>query len=616
MLLRLYEESLADMPALELDLDHYVNRSGDLWHVSLEGSQRYASYDYLSMENRGNKIGQDHGLLDPYAKVVEKSAPTSYHGKIDDVPSFDWAGDVRPNILLEKLTMYWLNVKHFTDHKSSELPLNIAGTFSGVAEKSYHLKELGVNAVLLEPVFTYDEHKGPYFPLHFFSPSDVLGPSNDSTQAILSMKEMVKRLHSDGIEVFLEVVFTHTAETSSLRGIDESSYYNVSGQAKLKSRILLSCNYPVVQQLVLDSLRYWVIEFHIDGFCFTNASSLMRGVQDEFLSHPPLIEAIAFDPILARTKIIADCWDPVNALHKDMRFPHWKRWGEMNMKFCTDVRKFLKGEGVLSDLATRLCGSGDAFSNGRGPAYSFNFISRNFGLPLVDLVSFSNSELASQFSWNCGEEGPTNKAAILERRLKQIRNFLFTLYISLGIPILNMGDECGQSTSGSPAYDARKSYDWNLQKSAFGMQISQFISFLNSFRRRRSDLLQKREFHGAENIEWHGSDQSPPKWEDPSCRFLAMTLRVESENIPDSESSAEPFGNLFIAFNAAGNPERLILPVLPEGMLWHRLVDTALPYPGFFADDGEAVLEQMKGLFTYEMKSHTCALFEARWHSE
>ncbi|KAF3970911.1 hypothetical protein CMV_005434 [Castanea mollissima] len=160
------------------------------------------------------------------------------------------------------------------------------------------------------------------------------------------------------------------------------------------------------------------------------------------------------------------------------RFPHWKRSAEIDTKFCNDVRNFWRGEGLLSDLATRLCGSGDIFSDGRGPAFSFNFIARNFGLTLVDLVSFSNDALASQLSWNCGEEGPTDNTTVLERRLKQIHNFLFVLHISLGVPILNMGDECGQSCGGSPAYGDRKPLDWNTLKTGFGIQTLQFISFL------------------------------------------------------------------------------------------------------------------------------------------
>lgn len=618
LVLCLYDDVLAELPALELDLDPYVHRSGDIWHVALESAETYESYAFRCRGKSTDQLESALTLLDPYAKIVMKSiikdkgsTSVNYRGLLMKEPTFDWSGDVHPNIPLEKLTIYSLNVKCFTEHESSQLSADIAGTFSGLAQKLDHLKDLGVNAVLLEPTFPFDEENGPYFPCHFFSPASLFGPSNNPISTIKSMKDMVKGLHMNGIEVFLEVVFTHTANAGALQGIDDESYY-VNGPVELKQGNALNCNYPIVQQMILDSLRHWLTEFHVDGFCFINASSLLTGFHGESLSRPPLVEAIAFDPVLSRTKIIADCWDPINKMPKDVHFPHWKRWAEVNTKFCTDIRNFLRGEGLLSDLATRLCGSGDIFSDGRGPSFSFNYVSRNFGLPLVDLVSFSSGQLAAEFSWNCGEEGPTNKPAVLERRLKQIRNFVFILYISLGVPILSMGDECGQSTGGSPAYVDRKSFDWNALKTGFGIQTTQFISFLNSFRMRRAELFQSCNFLKEENIDWHGSNQSPPKWEDSSCKFLAMTLKRERAESQSSSETSHEFGDLFITFNAGQNSECVILPVPPEGMTWHRMVDTALPYPGFFSADGEPLLEQMGGLFAYEIKSHSCALFESR----
>ncbi|KAJ8898690.1 hypothetical protein K2173_004724 [Erythroxylum novogranatense] len=623
VVLCLYGDSMTDASALELDLDPYVNRTGDVWHASLEGAWNFVNYGYRLKEStlQGNTENTDAELvvLDPYAKVIlnvsadhRSSVSPKYLGRLCKEPTFDWSGDVRPNLAMEKLIVYRLNVMRFTKHKSSQLYSDIAGTFAGLSEKLSHFKSLGVNAVLLEPIFPFDEKQGPYYPCHFFSPANLYGPSGGSMSAINSMKEMVKKLHANGIEVLLEVVFTHTAESGALQGIDDLSYYFASRVDKIESRNALNCNYPVVQSLILDSLRYWVTEFRIDGFCFINASSLLTGCGGEFLSRPPLIEAISFDPLLSKTKIIADCWDPRDRLPKETCFPHWKRWSEINTKFCHDVRKFLRGEGLLSDLATRLCGSGDIFSSGRGPGFSFNFIARNFGLPLVDLVSFSDGELASELSWNCGEEGPTKETFVLERRLKQIRNYLFVLYVSLGVPVLNMGDECGQSSGGSTSHTSRKSFDWSALSTSFCIQTTEYISFLSSLRVRRSDLLQKRDFLKEEKINWSGSDQSPPKWEDPSCKFLALTLKAdEAEEQPSSSESFRPKGDLFIAINASGRSEIVVLPPCPEAMEWRRLVDTALPYPGFFTDGGVPVVEQMTGLYTYEMKSYSCTLFEA-----
>ncbi|KAM7259339.1 hypothetical protein ACFE04_015080 [Oxalis oulophora] len=614
VVLCLYDNSDIYKPTLEIDLDPNLNRSGDVWHVSLENTSNFLSYGYRfqMVENEGNRTEQV--LLDPYAKILESFTTdnqdsrfiTNYLGKLCKEPAFDWSGDVRLNLPMEKLVVYRLNVKRFTEHKSSKLSAGVAGTFTGLSKKVYHLKDLGVNAVLLEPIFPFHEKSGPYHPCHIFSPN---GLSGDVFSTINSMKEMVKTMHANGIEVLLEVVFTGT-----IHGIDDLSYFckNVENLEE-NSDSSLNCNHPVVQQMILDSLRYWVTEFHIDGFCFMNASSMLRGFLGEYLSRPPLIEAITFDPVLSKTKIIADFWDPHNMETNETKFPHWKRWAEVNTKYCDDVRNFLRGKALLSDLATRLCGSGDIFSDGRGPAFSFNFISRNFGLSLVDLVSFSKStELASELSWNCGEEGATRKTAVLEKRLKQIRNFLFILFVSLGVPIINMGDDCGQSTGGSVLYSDRKNFDWNVLESSFGVQITQFISFFSSFRIKRSDLLQSRDFLKGENIDWYSSDLSPPEWDNPSCKFLAMTLRAErNENDSDLSSESTGKGDLFIAINAADHSGSITLPTPPAGMIWHRLVDTARPFPGFFSTDGVPVKEKIDDLFTYQMKSHSCALFEA-----
>nr|KYP70678.1 hypothetical protein KK1_009906 [Cajanus cajan] len=616
VVLCLYDDNGVEKPALELDLDPYVNRSGDIWHVSLESAKSFVSYGYRcrggGLKQNKDDSGADHVVLDPYAKIVN-SYPNGLGsvknlGWLGKEPAFDWGGDFHPGLSLEQLLVYRLNVKRFTQHESSQLPSGLAGTFTGLAKKVQHFKDLGVNAVLLEPVFMFDEKKGPYFPCHFFSLMLSYGPSGGPLSTFASMKEMVKTMHAKGIEVLLEVVFSNTAEVGALRGLDDLSYYYASGVDDLKIQSALNCNYPIVQNLILDSLRHWVTEFHIDGFSFINASHLLRGFHGEYLSRPPLVEAIAFDPVLSKTKIIADCWDPHDMVTKETRFPHWMRWAELNANFSNDVRNFIRGENILSDLATRLCGSWDMFSGGRGPAFSFNYISRNFGFSLLDLVSFSS---AAELSWNCGEEGPTNNTAVLERRLKQIRNFLFILFVSLGVPVLTMGDECGQSSGGSSAHDDMKPFNWSALKAGFGKQTTQFIFFLSSLRRRRSDLLQSRSFFKEENIEWHGSDGAPPRWEDPSCRFLAMTLKPEVTELIESSVSSDISGDLFIAFNAADHPETAVLPLPPKGMSWYRLVDTALPFPGFFSTNGEVVPEQTADLFTYQMKSFSCTLFEA-----
>ncbi|XP_020524297.1 isoamylase 2, chloroplastic isoform X3 [Amborella trichopoda] len=676
VVLCLYDENTAK-PALEIELDPYINRSGDMWHVSLSSVRQYLSYGFRCkgaiLWDKGNRYHMRRILLDPYAKILGNfnyneggSVPlVKCLGRLYTETAFDWDGDTSPwkfklqpgiilcvpwlknylrqilsfwssklsqkfnhmphekkfravsflSIPMEKLMVYRLNVGRFTEDMSSLLPKDIAGTFLGVIQKLHHLKNLGVNALLLEPIFPFDELKGPYYPYNFFAPMNKYGPLRDGISACTSMKEMVKALHANGLEVLLEMVFTHTAEggdslcqTISFRGIDNSSYYIVDRNVESEGGNVLNCNHPMVQTMILDCLRHWVHEYHVDGFCFINSSSLAKGSDGELLTLSPLIEAIAFDPILSHAKIIADCWSPLDMQCKEIHFPHWKKWAEMNARFCYDVRNFLRGEGLLSNLATRLCGSGDIFSDGRGPSFSFNYIARNFGLPLVDLVSFSGSELSAELSWNCGEEGPTSTPVVLESRLKQIRNFLFILYISLGVPVLNMGDEYGQSTGGSTLYSNRKSFDWGSLRTDFGVQTTQYVTFLSSLRTKRSDLLQRKHFMKIEHLDWHGEDQSQPQWEAPSSKFLAVTVNTGD----DETETRSNGGDLYFAINAHGSSECAVLPQVSNNMAWFCLVDTSLPYPGFFSMEGIPIDQPATSIAIYSMKPHSCTLFEAR----
>uniref|UniRef100_A0ACD5TGZ1 Uncharacterized protein n=1 Tax=Avena sativa TaxID=4498 RepID=A0ACD5TGZ1_AVESA len=616
VVLCLYDGGGGDEPAFEIDLDPYVNRTGNVWHVSLESVAGYASYGF-----RCGLFGTGHPLLDPYAKVigvfvsgnsVHAAVPSmSCLGLLANPPSYNWGRDKRPCLPLEKLVVYRANVALFTKDKSSGLPGNVAGTFSGMTAKIQHFRSLGVNAVLLEPVFPFDQAKGPYFPYHFFSPTNSYSSEGCSASAITDMKDMVKAMHRNGTEVLLEVVFTHTAEGEeecqmiSIRGIDNSTYYISDEIAGCKSGIL-NCNGPVTQKLILDSLRHWVLDFHVDGFCFINAPFLVRGPRGEYLTRPPLLESIAFDPVLSKTKIIADPWSPLDISNVQFPFPHWKRWAEMNTRFSIDVRKFLKGEALISDLATRLCGSGDLFDS-RGPAFSFNYVSRNSGLTLVDLVSFSNDDLASESSWNCGEEGPSENNAVLETRLRQIRNFIFILFVSLGIPVLNMGDECGHSSAGWTSYKERAPLNWKGLKTTFVKEVTGFISFLAALRSRRGDIFQRREFLKLENINWHGSDLSEPGWEDPTSKFLCMHVIAENDgNTPDSIR-----GDLYICFNANVESVSATLPAPTEGSMWLRLVDTSLALPGFFGSKSNPKVQQVLRHSSYEVKAHSCVLFES-----
>ncbi|CAN6449874.1 unnamed protein product [Victoria cruziana] len=543
VVLCLYGEK-GSTPSLEIELDPYVNRTGDIWHVSIENVDRYSCYGYqckgTTLWDDGSRFRKPHVLLDPYAKIIRS-----------------------------------LNTGQ------------------------------GVNAVLLEPIFPFIEEHGPYFPYHFFSPMNSYGPRGDGVSSSNSMKAMVKALHENQIEVLLEVIFTQTAEgrdsasqAISFSGIDNSSYYIVERNPESGAVRRLNCNTPVVQRMILDSLRHWVNDYHIDGFFLVDAASLVEGPSARVLTRSSLIEAIAFDPVLSKTKLIADGFSPSEALHKDISFPHWKRWAEVNPKFCYDIRKFLRGEGLLSNVATRLCGSGDLFSDGRGPGFSFNFIARNFGLSLVDLVCFS---------WNCGEEGASSKSNVLEVRVRQIRNFLFILYVSLGVPIVNMGDEYGQSTGGSSLYISRKSFDWRGLHTDFGIQTCHFLAFLSALRKEKYELFQRKNFIEADYLDWHGPHLTEALWSDTSSKFLSVTLKREK----GERGSKLTAGDMYLAFNACESSIAVALPQLPAELTWFCLVDTALPYPAFFSMKGTP-FDQPAVRPSYEMKSHSCALFEAQ----
>ncbi|KMZ65843.1 Isoamylase, family GH13 [Zostera marina] len=609
---------------LEIALDPFVNRTGDVWHVKMNNCQNYVAYGYRCkgdiLWDTGCRFHMRYVLLDPYTKILGKFFPskvqeqerlasqTKYLGLLQKMPFFDWSSDVHPHIPMEKMVVYRLNVGLFTEDTSSQLSANLMGTFAGLEKKIHHFKNLGVNAILSHPIFSFDETKGPYFPYNFFSPMNNYGPEKDGVSAITSMKNMVKSLHAQGIELLLEVVFSHTAEGGdaacqmiTFRGIDNSVYYNVEGDIGRETYNSINCNNPIVQGMILESLRYWVSEFHIDGFCFVNTSALVQGPDNHSLWQSPLIEAIAGDPLLSKTKIVADFWSPVDMSYKKVKFRHWKRFAEMNLQFCFDVRNFLKGEGLLCDIATRVCGSGDIFSDGRGPSFAFNFISKN--LSLIDLVSYND---CSEQSWNCGEEGPTTNRGVVELRHRQIRNFLFILFVSLGVPVINMGDECGFSTSN----DKQRAFDWTCLNSSFGTENVAFIAFLSSLRSRRNDLLQARNFLKVENIEWHGSDQSYLDWNDPaSCKFLGMLLKP---NWADISLSSWDKGNMFAVFNSSGFPLIATLPQLPWGSFWVRLVDTSLPFPVFFANYDDPDAFSCGGLNSYQLQPHSCALFEAK----
>eukprot|EP00897_Mesotaenium_endlicherianum_P008367 jgi/Mesen1/7559/ME000392S06818 len=625
-------------PTLEIDLEPALHRTGDVWHIKLPEQGEYTRYGYrckgeVTWEN-GCRFHARQILLDPYAKTVappvpgqeEWPSPAAALGLLaPDDPTFDWGDDYPLDIPIEELVAYRINVGGFTADPTSGVAEEARGTFLGVAQKADYLASLGVNAVILQPVFACDENQGTYFPISFFALNAAYGPQNDAVLASQAMKVMVRELHQRGIEVVLEVVYSHTAEQSddnpktvSFRGIDNATYYvnDMFGQQLVPDfgpSNQFNCNQPAVQSLVVDSLRHWVEQYHVDGFSFVNAQALVTGPHGQELSRPLLVEAITFDPVLGRAKLIADFTSPINGIHKPLTFPNWGRWQEFNRRFRDDVRRFARGEpGQLSSLATRFFGSGDMYDDGRGPSHSLNYVTSPLGLSLADLVSYSNDE---EFSWSCGSEGPTDDFLVISTRMRQVRNFLVSLFICQGVPVLTMGDEYGHSKDGG------------------------------SFSLDNRGRVPRKAYMAPQRVSWHGFAPGEPQWDNPESSFLAVGVHTVQTAPAPPEVSAEgeaaadkpapramvvqeevnsaesDFGDLYVAFNAHHYPVSISLPKPPFGMTWYRVADTNLGAPNEFDVGGTELLppppgEGMDPDFNnncvYDMQSYSILVFEAR----
>ena len=439
----------------------------------------------------GHRFDPTKILLDPYAKVIggrdvwgvqpDWNDIYQHRGRIvfDD---FDWQSDRPLEIPIEDLIIYEMHVRGFTRHPSSGV--KHPGTFAGIREKIPYLKELGINCIELMPIFEFDEFENSrthpetgelllnywgYSQVGFFAPKAGYAATGKFSMQVDELKALIQDLHNNGIEVFLDVVFNHTAEgnengpTISFRGIDnqtyymltpEGYYYNFSGTGNT-----LNCNNPMVRNMVLDCLRYWAAEYHIDGFRFDLASILGRDPWGAPLSNPPLLENLAFDPILAKCKLIAEAWD-AGGLYQVGSFPSYGRWAEWNGKYRDTVRKFLKGDmGQVGEMAQRIQGSPDLYW-WRGPSASINFITAHDGFTLADLVSYNhkhneangehnNDGSNDNDSWNCGWEGPTDDPEINALRCRQIKNAVAFLMVSQGVPMILMGDEIGRTQQGN-----------------------------------------------------------------------------------------------------------------------------------------------------------------------
>ena len=626
------------------------NRTGDVWHAFVKGLDPGVEYAYqadgpTSVRHRFDPAAV---LTDPYASALngprvwadrDSLAPDLFRRALIVSRHYDWELDQPINRPLADSVIYELHVRSFT--RDGSAGVRAPGTFRGLIDKIPYLVDLGVTAVELLPVTEFDELDNDrvdpqdgsplrnlwgYHPLSFFSIKAAYAADPVPGSELDEFRDMVKAMHLAGIEVILDVVYNHTGEGDhrgpaySLKGIDNGTYYMLAGDGSYMNFSgcgnTINCNHPYVRNFILDSLRYWVTEMHVDGFRFDLASILGRDQNGHVLASPPLLEQIAGDPVLADTKLIAEAWDAAG-LYQVGRFPNWGRWAEWNGRFRDDIRGFVRGDpGMVGNLATRLAGSSDLFQGGREPGHGINFVTSHDGFTLADLVSFDRKHNAANgegnrdgenhnLSWNCGHEGRTADRAVVRLRERQIRNFATLLILARGVPMILAGDEMGRTQGGNNnAYcqDNRTSWlDWSsLGTSA---DLHRFFRLLIAFRKSH-DLLRFDSFLVTDGfgpqITWHGVRLGEPDWSHES-RSLAMHL---------TGSTPQGHGDdVYLIANAHWEAYDFALPE-PTGARWCRFVDTALPGDGAIVDPAAPC--PLADRYQYRVERHSTVVLVAR----
>jgi glycogen operon protein len=628
-------------PARSITIDPASNRTYHYWHVFVPGMRAGQIYAYrihgLLDPANGLRFDPTKILLDPYGRGVivprnydrnaackqGENTATAMKSVAVDPGTYDWAGDIPLGRPSTQTIVYELHVRGFTRHPSSGVSEETRGTYRGLIDKIPYLQGLGITAVELLPVFQFDAQDCPpglvnywgYAPVSFFAPHCAYSSRQDPLGPIDEFRDMVKAFHRAGIEVILDVVFNHTAEgdhngpTLCFRGIDNSAYYllendhsryaNFSGTGNT-----LNANNPTVRRMIVDSLRYWVEEMHVDGFRFDLASILARDSNGAVMSNPPVLWDIESDPALAGTKMIAEAWDAAG-LYQVGSFIG-DRWKEWNGRFRDDTRSFLRGdEGSLCGFADRFLGSHEIYQHKEREAeQSVNFVTCHDGFTLNDLVSFSRKHNEANRennrdgaddnrSWNCGFEGPSDDPTIERLRNRQVKNFLTITLLSLGMPMVVMGDEVRQTQQGNNnAYcqDSEISwFDWTqLEKHA---DVHRFVQLLIARRLLRDVAPEQQRMTLAQLIAgaskgWHGVKLNEPDWSSWS-HSIAFSVRLTSENIL-----------VYFIFNAYWEPLEFELPSVRnrDARLWHRWIDTYLDSPQDIVDWQKAPIVRA---FTY-----------------
>ena len=578
-------------------------------------------------EKKGLRFDKNKILLDPYARAVTgqsqwghvNNAQHGYRARVVQ-SNFDWGDQRHHSIPMEDLIIYELHVRGFTMDESSGVKHH--GTFEGLREKIPYLKELGINAVELMPIFEFDEMRDVrlidenelidfwgYNPVSFFAPNTSYCSSMEYNREGLELKTLIKDLHDNGIEVILDVVFNHTAEGNefgpcfSFKGFDnniyymltpDGHYYNFSGCGNT-----LNCNHPVVRDMILECLRYWVIEYRVDGFRFDLASILGRNDDGTPLSQPPLLRSLAFDSILGNVKLIAEAWD-AGGLYQVGSFPSWKRWAEWNGRYRDDMRRFLKGDDFLAQTAAaRITGSPDLYDPAyRGGNASINFLTCHDGFTLYDLYSYNqkhneangwgNTDGADDNnSWNCGVEGETDDPAILALRKRLMKNACAVLLCSRGTPMFLSGDEFADTRYGNNnpyCQDNLISWlDWSLLKK--NKDLFDFFQYMIRFRKDHPVIRKDLEpsYLGVPAMSTHGPTPDETNFSGDShvvcVRFAGYNEATQKEDL------------VYLAVNSGWFPVTLTLPELPEHYKWKVAVNTGDPKCQFFHKNSMPTVE-------------------------
>jgi glycogen operon protein len=619
----LFENAEAEQPVRIISLSPTLDRTSHYWHIFVPGILAGQLYGYRvdgpCVAADGNRFDFRKVLIDPYGKSVSigknyKRSSACHPGDnaahcmksvVADLGAYNWQGDKPLKHPFLSTVIYEAHVAGFTRHPNSGVSEAKRGTYLGLIEKIPYLKDLGITAIELLPVFQFDAQNAAagledywgYGPVSFFAPHLGYSSSKDPLACLDEFRTMVKELHRAGIEVILDVVYNHTGEgdengpTLCFRGLENSFYYIL---AKDKTHYAnytgagntLKANHSIVKRLILDSLRYWTSEMHVDGFRFDLASIFSRDETGKPMLNPPIIWEIDSDPVLAGTKLIAEAWDS-GGLYQVGSFGQDK-WKEWNGRFRDDIRSFVKGdEGAVTKLQNRLAGSPDLYDKGRPAGQSINFVTCHDGFTLNDLVSYdtkhnkanaaSNTDGSNtNTSWNCGVEGHTDNPAIQQLRMQQIRNFFALTLLSVGTPMLLMGDEvCRTQGGNNNAYCQNNTiswFDWSLCDT--NADLLRFVRTLIKLRvhfdrHTRIDEKSLEEYLARRRIEWHGIEVGTPDWGNDSHSLALSVHNFEGTQVR------------YLAINAYWEALEFHLPPAIGATHggWVCLMDTAQPTP-------------------------------------